>query len=218
VFCYLPFWFQRKFIFGVHVPLCILGAVSADWMLARIRKRPERWCVLVGAAVLLLPVVVSTQLYLLVTNRRTVQENPGGLYYIDPDTLHALEFLKHDSNLNDVVFATKATSSLIPAFSGNTVVWGHWAMSVDLRKRTQWVSDVFAGQSGWDLARRRQEFWDAGIRYIFVSGALKQLFGQRDLSWLIQGTDKVFENASVTIYRRRDTAVRTPTDLPHRAR
>ncbi len=78
-------------------------------------------------------------------------------------------------------------------------------MSVDIQRRDQWVTHVFFGEGwGWDLKERRREFWGAGIKFIFVSGELKQWFDETHPSWLTQGTDKVFENASVIIYRKRD--------------
>ncbi|HUI07891.1 MAG TPA: hypothetical protein VL486_12900 [Verrucomicrobiae bacterium] len=218
LFSCLPFWFQRKFIFGVHVPLCILSGISADWLLARIPGERMRRCVLAGSALLLLLLVTSTQLCLLWAGWKTAKENKGGFYYIDADTFNALDFLKHNSDPDDIVFATEATSSLIPAFSGNTVVWGHWAMTVDFRRRIQWVSGVLGERLGWDRDRRRREFWDAGIKFIFVSGALKRRFAMEDFSWLLRGTEKVFENASVTIYRKRDVPTRPAPDLPHRTR
>ncbi len=121
-FSYLPFWFQRKSTSGIHVPLCILAGISVDWILARIPGvRMRRWA-LVGSTLLLLPLAVSTQVPLLVSGRRTVRENEGGAYYIDTDLLNALDFLEHNSNPDDIVFATWPTSSLIPGLSGNTVV------------------------------------------------------------------------------------------------
>jgi hypothetical protein len=201
--CYLPFWFQRKLIFGAHVPVCILAAISADRFLSRIaRKRMRRWA-LAGSAILLLPLMVSTQCGMLQDDQSFVGQNDEGAYYISDDLLGALKFLKHNSQPNDIVFATKSTSRFIPSYSGNTVVWGHWAMAVDQKQRTKWAMDVFDGRAGLDVDERRREFWDAGIRFIFVNGGLKQWFDHADSSWLLQGTDKVFENASVTIYRKR---------------
>ncbi|MGD0016467.1 MAG: hypothetical protein ABSC38_02985 [Verrucomicrobiia bacterium] len=203
-FSYLPFWFQRKFIFSIPVPLCILAGISVDWILARIYgERIRRWA-LVGATLLLLPLAASTQVPLLVSERRIVRENMDSIYYIDTDLLNALNFLKHNSNPDDIVFATESPSELIPAFTGNTVVWGHWAMSVDIRQRTKWFANIFSERSSWDLNKRRREFWGAGIRFIFVSGDLKLWFDKAHPPWLAQGTDKVFENASVIIYRKRD--------------
>jgi len=214
-FSYLPFWFQRKFLFGVHVPLCILAGISVDWILARIpEKRMRRWA-LVGSALLLLPLVASTQVFLLVSERRNVKENEGGVYYIDTDLLNALNYLKHNSNSDDIVFANLWSSQFIPGFSGNTVVWGHWAMSVDIQRRTEWVINTLGEQSSWDLDKRRREFWGAGIRFFFVSGAFKKWFDETHPSWLTEGTDKVFENASVTIYRKRDVPMRSAINLPN---
>jgi hypothetical protein len=213
-FSYSPFWFQRKFIFGVHVPLCILAGISVDWILARIPGRQMRRWALVGSALLLLPLAASTQVHLLLKERRIVRGNEDGLYYIDTGLLNALNYLKHNSNPDDIVFATVSTSHLIPGFSGNTVVWGHWAMSVDFQQRAEWAARVLGERSGWDSDKRRREFWSAGIRFIFIRREPQQWFDETHPSWLTQGTDKIFENASVTIYRKRDIPMRSAVNLP----
>ena len=62
---YLPFWFQRKLIFGAHIPLCILAAISFDLILAKCPRGRVRKLCLVAAVVVLLPLLASTPVYLL---------------------------------------------------------------------------------------------------------------------------------------------------------
>src|SRR5205823_5402592 len=82
-----------------------------------------------------LPLLVATPIYLFASQAKIARANADGAYYLSNEKMEGLRFLSTHSDPNDVVFATIATSRLIPAFAGNTVVWGHWAMSIDLKER-----------------------------------------------------------------------------------
>jgi len=198
---YAPFWFQRKLIFGAHIPLCILAALSLDAILARwtpIRRKS----ILIGTAAILLPLVTATPLYLVATQRAQVKGNAEGAYFLSSDMVEALNVLKQRSKPNDVVFASFTTSRLIPALSGNTVVWGHWAMSVDQNERASWLKNLFANIED---RNRSREFWSNDIQFIFADGAFKQSLEQSPFGWgaILRDAEKIFENRSVVIYRRR---------------
>jgi hypothetical protein len=197
---YAPFWFQRKLIFGAHIPLCVLAAVAFDTMLAKWAPTRPRW-VVTGAAVILLPLMAATPLYLLVSQRVDVKANAEDAYFLNDDMVEALKVLKQQSKPNDVVFATPETSRLLPAFSGNTAVWGHWAMSVDYDERVRWLGNVFGNV---DDENRARLFWSNDIQFIFADGVLKQWLEQSPFGWgaIVRDARKVFENPSVVIYQR----------------
>ena len=204
-FAYLPVWFQRKFIFGAQVPLCLVAGIGFDLLLARFSNARARQEALIAAAIIFLPLLASTPMYLLASQSAQVRKNTDGAYYVSNEMMAGLKFLKNRSNPDEVVFATPATSRLIPAFAGNTVLWGHWAMSVDFQERTRWVENLFDEHANWDDPRRGREFWGTGIQYIFAAGGLKQSLEQEPKEWriILGEADKVFANGSVVIYRHR---------------
>ncbi len=146
---YIPFWFQRKLIFGAHIPLCILAAISLDLLLNRFSNFRTRGWVTVFVAVIFLLLLASTPVYLLASENREVRNNADGYYYISSDVTGGLHFLKTETKPSDVVFATVETSRLIPGLAGNTVVWGHWAQSVDLADRQNWITNLFNARADW---------------------------------------------------------------------
>jgi hypothetical protein len=163
--------------------------------------------VLTVAAIILLPLLISTPIYLLVSQNREVKANAGyESYYISDEILAGLKFLKEKTKPDEVVFASMETSRLIPGYSGNTVVWGHWAMSVDGKERAAWFQNLFQGQPDWDDGKRAGEFWGTGIQYIFSDGGLEQWLKQNPPEWriILGEADVVFTNGSVTIYRHRE--------------
>src|SRR5271165_1515550 len=121
---YAPLWFQRKLIFGAQVPLCLLAAISFDLLLAKFATAKTAKLALAVATVVLVPLLVFTPIYLQLALNEEVRANVDGLYYISRDMDAGLKYLKEHSNPDDVVLATIATSHLIPAYAGNTAVWG----------------------------------------------------------------------------------------------
>jgi hypothetical protein len=204
-FAYLPVWFQRKFIFGAHVPLCIVAGIGFDLLLARFSNARARKEALIAAVVILLPLLASTPMYLLASQSAQARENADDAYFVSNEMMAGLKFLKNRSKPEGVVFATLETSRLIPAFAGNTVLWGHWAMSVDFKEREKWFENLFDEHANWDDPRRGREFWGTGIQYIFADGSLKQSLEQKPEEWrvILGEADKVFANGSVVIYRHR---------------
>jgi hypothetical protein len=205
-FAYLPVWFQRKFIFGAHIPLCILAGISVDLMRDRLSRMLARWRILTVAAGILMSLTVFTPIYLLISQSREVKENADhGAYFISNEMMEGLKFLKEKTKPDEVVFASTETSRLIPAYSGNTVLWGHWAMSVDFREKETWFNNLFHGQPNWDDGGRAGEFWGTGIQYIFADGDLEQWVKKNPPEWrvILNEADMVFTNRLVTIYKHR---------------
>ncbi|HEX5399183.1 MAG TPA: hypothetical protein VFY06_09055 [Verrucomicrobiae bacterium] len=205
VLAYFPFWFQRKLIFGAHIPLCIIAAISLDLLLNRISNSRTRGRVTVAGAAILLPLLVTTPIYLLANENRDVRANTDGYYYVSHDVMDGLQFLKTETKPGAVVFARIETSRLIPGLAGNTVVWGHWAQTVDMAQRQNWITNLFNPHADWTNPDRARQFWSTNIQYLFADGPLKQSVEQGSYRWqvILNDADEVFTNRSVVIYRHR---------------
>jgi hypothetical protein len=119
--------------------------------------------------------------------------------------MDGLHFLAIQTKPRDVVFASVETSRLIPGLAGNTVVWGHWAQSVDLAERQIWITNLFNAHAVWTDPNRAREFWGTNIQYIFADDPLKQSVEQGRYRWqaILNESDLVFTNRSVAIFRHR---------------
>jgi len=159
-----------------------------------------------AAAFLAAPLLMATPVYLIWTGIQEVRTNAGDAYFVRDDVMEGLNFLRQNSDPDEVVFATVSTSRLIPGFAGNTVVWGHWAMSVDHGERDRWFSGLFARGSDWTNDARAEEFWGTGIDYIFADGLLKTGIERNPEAWrvILAEADRLFANPSVLIFRHRD--------------
>ena len=204
ILAYFPFWYQRKLIFGAHVSLCILAALAIESILLSISSTWLRRSALIGSLIVLMPLLVATPVYLFRNEREEVKQNRDAAYFISDDLMEGLRMLREKTKPDDIVIAQYSTSRLIPAFAGNTVVWGHWAMSVDFREREKWMQDLFSFESNWSDETRSAMFWANNIQFFLADGQLKESLERRPYGWevILKRATKVFENGSVIIYQR----------------
>ncbi|HXY60578.1 MAG TPA: hypothetical protein VEH26_03110 [Chthoniobacterales bacterium] len=208
VLAYFPFWFQRKLIFGAQIPLCIIGGIVFDVILVRWVAKPWRRWAWISAAMVLLPLSSATSWYLLVRENKEVRADQEGSYYLSDELFEGLKVLRDRTRPDQIVFALPFTSRLIPALSGNTVVWGHWAMSIDSKERQVSLAKSLGLESPLSAEERASEFWGSGIQIIFADGQLKQYIDEHRSIWgvILRDSTKIFENQSVVIYQRKNGA------------
>lgn len=140
-----------------------------------------------GAAVavlFLLPLQVATPFYVCRAewNRLRRVEYPAWL----PAALHrALGFLAGAPGPESVVLASYKTGNYVPPYTGKRCVLGHYALTIDARKRESEIADFFseeAANDDWRLERLRQ--W--GVRYLIVGPYERELgaFDPATRTWL----------------------------------
>jgi hypothetical protein len=178
--------------------------VVFDSIVSALKSEPVRRIAVTVAAIVFLPLVSITPAYLLFSERREVQQNKDGAYYVSDAVMEALGVLRKQSKPNEITIALYSTSRLIAAFAGNTVVWGHWAMSVDLSERQKWANAIFNSQTDWSDSKRAAQFWGDNAQLLFADGSLKQSIDSYPSRWnvILKDGTKVFENSAVVIYRR----------------
>jgi hypothetical protein len=199
VLTYCPVWFRTKYIFGAHLPLCLLAGAAAEPILAALPWR-RSWTAALAAA--LLALASYSQVFNLRESLAEVAANEEGQFRLRDGMTAGLQYLASHGAPSDLVFAAAPTSAKICAFSGKTVFWGHWAQSVDSKDRRAWMKNVFTKDSDWSPEERRRRFWDSGVAYLFLDGNWREGFGKGIGPRLLADADKVFENPEVTIYRR----------------
>jgi hypothetical protein len=201
-----PAWFRVKYIFGAHLPVCILAGAGAEPFFAGLPAGRTEKSVL---AAILLALTAFTPLFHLGKSVTLVQANADDAYLLSPEMRAGLAYLEAHSARSDVVFAAPPTSAKICAYAGDTVVWGHWAQSVDYDERQAWMKKIFSESSGLSLDERRELLWGpGGVDFLFLDGSWREPFRGGTALQMLAGADKVFENSEVTIYRRGERAGR----------
>jgi hypothetical protein len=124
------------------------------------------------------------------------------LWLVDLNTYWSLLW---NTRSSDVVFARPGLSSLIPAVSGNTVIWGHWAQSVDVDQRVSALRGVFSPGSGLSDAQRSGEFWSMGMKYLLVDPWFRQQLLSADAQWLTGDLRQLWESGATGVYQKSGT-------------
>ena len=188
---YAPIWFQRKLIAGVHVPICVIAAIGADSLIAVVAGEGQAFAALAALLVVLSGAthVVNARIAL-----RQIADPAHTQFYVPRDLATVLDSLSKESGPDQIVLSSIPTSQLIPGWSGNTVVYGHWAQTVDQAARDAWVARVLEPRSGAAPAERVRLLRQDKIAFVLVDGELRRTMGGKVPPWLLS-TGRVVAHA-----------------------
>ncbi len=136
---YLPVSFQRKLMEGLHLPLCALGAVALEAVVANgvrppVLSRPLRLLVVGALLVATTPsnlLLVSDCLRHVRADNRTLLGVRLPPAYLSRAELAAMDWLAAHTGEEDIVLSSSLTGSHIPAHARCRVVVGHSAETLD---------------------------------------------------------------------------------------
>ncbi len=215
---YLPVSFQRKLAEGMHLPICILAAVGAVYVIVPLlRGRLSPAVVLALVALLSLPsniLFVTGCLRHAAVNNRDLLDVLQPPMYLTTDELQAIAYLGRSTVAADLVMSSSLTGSHIPPRAPCRVYAGHWAETLEFGRALRGVSLFFTpGQSPelkWLVLKttgttlvfygpRERIFQQALARRIDPSG--KIVPANEDPAAGLTKLAEVYKNRSVTIYR-----------------
>lgn len=177
----LPGAQQRRFAFGLFIPLAIL-AVQALPLLGRFNA-PLTRALLVGVSAL-------TNVVLIVIAFATMTFHQSFLFF-SAHEWHALLYLRA-ANPHALVLASPEMGLYIPAWAGQRVIYGHPHETANAKARASEVQQFFAGKLTSDAFLAR-------VDYIFV-GPRERALGAPIIP---PSFAPVFNDGEVTIYANR---------------
>ena len=189
---FAPLWFQRKLLFGLQIPVSIWAACALT-------------CVVHSRAVAaaLIALSLCTPPFLLHSQLRTLRDSRGDAdpFTVAPDLASALAYLRDHVDPDETVVASYETSRLIPALAGQTVLWGHWAQSVDLAARREEMDEALRTPRR-PHDRRAAAFWASGARYALTDPTLLGETAGTIPTWLAADTRVLFQRGAVCVLER----------------
>lgn len=198
--CAVPIWFQHKMILGIHLPVCIIAATSV----ASFWRRPDGsarhgWGP-VAAVALLVAVTAPTHVANANATIDELRHEGTCQFWVRDDVAAALGYLRTSTSPDDVVLASLRTSTLVPALAGNTVVWGHWAQSVDAASRGAWLREVVLDPpSPGAEAGRLDRMREIRVRYFLAGADCRLDDGVGPPRWLRPHLRAVYSSGRVTV-------------------
>jgi hypothetical protein len=201
---YSPVWFQRHMALGLHLPVCIVAAVGLE----RIAGLASRGRPAVFAAVVAVVVAASavTHFHNVVVGERAVRRQPSA-YFLSGELAQALETLKARSDPEDRVLAHPSIAVQIPGRTGNPVLLGHWAQSVDSEEIQRWLGFLFSQASEARDAERRAAMHERRVRYVLVEPKMRRdWFRGPTPEWLARDFEVVFQADRVALLEARPSS------------
>lgn len=196
---YIPDHAQRRMIQGWNIPMAILsgyglmeGLLPA---LAKLRRGPH-----IGTAVVacISTVLCLTPLWYSAHGAKEIVTHAFPAV-ISQSRKDSLDWLRENTEREDVVMTSERSGMYIPAFAGNRVVMGHWAETLN---RGEKFDDVKEFYSEYTFAKRRAAIADKyGVRYVLL-GQWEQNRGQRKPRLAPEDFERVWGTDTLEIYRR----------------
>ena len=190
VLLYAPFALQRRLLLGFHVPVALLAAFGVigvlwEWLPAQRRA---------VSLVALLTVLPTTLLVLLVQVVGVLQAQWP--LYITSEERGAIAWLAEETNSSELVLASPKMGLMIPAWSGNRVIYGHPFETVRAEERKAAAEGFFSGDvEPGDLLS------EYDVDYVFV-GPHERALGDAAIDWAAaSGGVAVYSSPEVAIYR-----------------
>lgn len=190
-----PVWFQRKLLFGAQLPLALLaGAAVAE--LAERDGGGRR--VAAGLTALALALGAPSWGYIAYNTRLSLSLRESGRYYVSERVQEGLDALAKLGGTEQVVFCAVETGGLVAMSTGKTVVWGHWAQSVDYEETRAWADALLAAG---DPKAKAASLWGR-VDYVFAEGRLKEEVDSGRLRWLKGASRTAYAGPEADVYVR----------------
>ncbi|BCY18613.1 hypothetical protein hrd7_24620 [Leptolinea sp. HRD-7] len=167
----IPFNLQRRFLFGLFIPITVLGFIALPIVAEKIRisfKKLLKICLIM---------TILTPLFLL-SMTIFAPLNHNSLYYYRSDELEAIDWLSTQERKPVAVLASSETGLLIPTVRRIRVLYGHPFESIDADNNKKAVENFFDGRMEINECR---EFLEKNeIDWVFI-GPRERLLGESKL-------------------------------------
>jgi hypothetical protein len=192
VLVYFPFSLQRRFMLGFYIPVAALAVFGLD----DLRQRLSRG-IHAGRARLLAPALFTLALptnllVILIGLAGAVSHAP--ILYLTRDEARALAWIQDQTPPRALVLTSPEMGSLVPAFTGRRVIYGHPYETVSATQEKQCVQGFYSQlaqvSASTNLLNERR------VDYILYGPRERGLGGHLDFSAL----ELVFESGDVQVY------------------
>jgi hypothetical protein len=192
VWLYVPVPYQRRFAFGVHPALCVVGAVGLLRLHARVHRRLVNY--VLAVAITATPVLVYVALI------GSAESNfPSEVYLWSRAEAEAAAWIGAHSSANDVVLASTEFSNPLAGAIDGRVVHGHIVATLHSRGKQMLLSQFFAANA---TPAQRSEALAASGATLVAFGPRERDLGVSDLSGQPE-LDLQYDRGGVQVFRVR---------------
>ena len=184
---YFPFALQRRFIFGLFLPVSILAVAGIQAFLGSRNQWVKK-----GLPIFWISSWFSNGCVILLVLFGIFSHQP--LFFVTQDEAEGYRFIQENLPTDALILCSPETGLFIPAWTGRRVLYGHEFETVDAKIQKELAGSLLTGQMG--IPRDVELMKQNSIGYVF-SGPREQKIGHPDFQSAMK---TVFQNASVTIF------------------
>lgn len=201
VLLYAPVYFQRRMSEGFHIPLAILaaeGIIIVSLFLSRFMlQKAERVVLYILATIFV--VVLSIGIFKnvygdLSTIARDSQNSY--LYHLLSQEVNAMQYIKNNTNKNDVILTNWFYGNMLPGVTGRKVYVGHKAQTNQFDQKVEDINKFLLNENSQEAYKFLQ---DNGITHIYIGkndSMLRYGFKPAKKPYL----EKVFDEGEAKVY------------------
>jgi hypothetical protein len=164
---YAPVSYQRRFVEGLQLPLCVAASVAVFWFAGKLRLA-GRMRLLVLAGVIVLASLTNIGFIVGQVIARGDATGANDLRrYVPSDLAAALNWLganAEPAETDDVIFSSYLTGNITPSITGLRVYNGHYAETIRSEEKGAQVTAFYAGRVSNESIR--QLFAEHRVRYV----------------------------------------------------
>jgi hypothetical protein len=163
---YAPFSFQRRFVEGLQLPLCVAASVAVFWIAdRRFQRAGLRYRrVFLGGIIAFASITNAGFTAGQFLGQRSGPPSIDSRRYVSADLVAGFNWLSKRSEPDAVVFSSYLTGSLAPAMTGLRVFLGHYGQTINSDEKGAQVLAFYTGAMNDETARRL--FREHRIRYV----------------------------------------------------
>jgi hypothetical protein len=143
---YAPVSYQRRFVEGLQLPLCVAASVAVFWLIRKLRlDHRARSIVLVALVVL----ASLTNLGFIIGQLAARGDMSGAndpRRYLPSDLGAALSWLGANAEPDSVVFSSYLTGNIVPPMTGLRVYLGHYGQTLRSAEKGMFVTSFYRGE------------------------------------------------------------------------
>lgn len=183
---HLPFFSPSRFLFLLHLPLCVAASIGVDVL----RQRGPAWMRTRPATALAAFALFATNPW--VVQRSLVEVRDAPHYYLARSELAAMEAMR--TLPRGGVLSGLVSGTYLPWLSRHPVYLGHWFLTPDIGGKADLMRRFFSGRE--ETAWSERFLRDNGIRYVY-RGPLERSLGRLDPALPLE---RVLAHAGVEVY------------------
>ncbi len=197
IFVYLPWSLQRRFLFGLFIPIALLATLAMQYLNEKFNLKGFR-LIIFGTFFI---ATFTTNLLLEITTIYGIKTKDP-LLFLTRSEDHALTWIEGNTPSNALVLASPQMGLFIPAHTGRRVIYGHPFETVDAADRKNEVTTFYSGFGSENIQDQQSEFLEENqIHYIFWGPRERLLNTEQTGQIPLKDITPVFQDDDVIIYQ-----------------